>query len=123
MDDEAKSLLGKLVELIERQNDRFDRLEERMDTGFATVTQRMDGLEGRMDGLEGRMGRLETRVETGFAEGDRRFDRLEAKVDANAEKMAEVVQSDRRRIDEVRGGLDVLGKRFDALVVPKAAAE
>ena len=55
--------LQNIKDLFEDQNHHIDRLEQKMDSGFWGLDNRMDGIEHRMDGMEHRMGGLEHRMD------------------------------------------------------------
>jgi chromosome segregation ATPase len=73
-------------------NERFERLESRMDG----LENRMDRLEDRMDGLENRMDRLENRMD-GL---ENRMDKLETKMDIIDENQRDTQDNIRTLVQE-----------------------
>ncbi len=53
--------LQNIKDLFEDQNHHIDRLEQKIDSGFWGLDNRMDGIEHRMDGMEHRMDGMEQR--------------------------------------------------------------
>ncbi len=55
--------LQNIKDLFEDQNHHIDRLEQKIDSGFWGLDNRMDGIEHRMDGIEHRMDGIEQRMD------------------------------------------------------------
>lgn len=59
--------LQNIKDLFEDQNHHIDRLEQKMDSGFWGLDNRMDGIEQRMDGMEQRQNNMENYMHDKFA--------------------------------------------------------
>lgn len=130
-DDELKRLIGSLIDHVQEQSrrmatkDDITALADRLDTRIDRLDTRIDGMDLRIGSIEARMAtkddlaaleaRMATKDDLNSAVG-----RLENRMDHLAQRGADLIQRDRRDIDELRGALDMLGKRFDAIIRPAA---
>lgn len=73
MDDEIKSALYLIIDMIEGLGKKVDRLDERV----GRLEERMDRLEQRMDSLEERMDRVEKDIKDIKEEQKKTNDRLD----------------------------------------------
>jgi len=84
----AGAVVGLILRLDSRSNDRMDAMEERL-------SARMDRTDARMDRMEAQMGRLEARMDRMEARMDRmdaRMDRMDARMDTLESRQYELVQ-------------------------------
>ncbi len=77
----AGAVVGLILRLDSRSNDRMDAMEERL-------SARMDRTDARMDRMEAHMGRLEARMKRMEA----RMDRMDARMDTLESRQYELVQ-------------------------------
>ena len=63
-----------------------ERLEAKMDAGFASVDARFDLVDARFGIVDERFARVEERFEARFERVDERFDTMEARFDAKLER-------------------------------------
>ena len=77
----AGAVVGLMLRLDSRSNDRMDAMEERL-------SARMDRTDARMDRMEAQMGRLEARMKRMEA----RMDRMDARMDTLESRQYELVQ-------------------------------
>jgi len=77
----AGAVVGLMLRLDSRSNDRMDAMEERL-------SARMDRTDARMDRMEAHMGRLEARMDR----MDARMDRMDARMDTLESRQYELVQ-------------------------------
>lgn len=97
-DAELKRLIGSLIELVQDQSNRMATKDD-----IANMATKDD------------LAALATKDDLAAVEA-----RLEAKIDHLSQRTADLIQKDRGDIAELRGALDMLGKRFDAIVRPAA---
>lgn len=122
-DDDLKAMLGKLIHIFEQTiptlatKEDLRQVETRLD---AKIDDVRDELTARIDATRRDLDAI--RIDLGATRID-----LGAKIDAQTEAMGSQAQltgdrimQDRREISELRGAVDTLGKRFDALVRPAA---
>ncbi len=126
-DAELKRLIGSLIELVQDQSKRMATKDDIANMAtkddianmatkddIAALTVRIDSIESRMATKDDLIP-LATKDDLAAVEA-----RLEAKIDHLGQRTADLIQKDRGDIAELRGALDMLGKRFDAIVRPAA---
>ncbi len=117
-DTELKRLIGSLIELVQDQSNRMATKDD-----IAALTMRVDSIESRMAtkddianmATKDDIANMATKDDLAAMEA-----RLEAKIDHLSRRTADLIQKDRGDIAELRGALDMLGKRFDAIIRPAA---
>ncbi|WP_029007685.1 hypothetical protein [Azospirillum halopraeferens] len=112
-DEELKRLLGVLV-------DRIDVIASTMATRDDIAAIRAE-MATKAD-IAAVRAEMATKAELADHRQETRegHARLEAMIEQVGQRTAGLIQQDRRDIEQLRGGLDMLGKRFDALVKPAA---
>lgn len=95
---ELKRLIGSLIELVQDQSNRMATKDD-----IANMATKDD------------IANMATKDDLAAMEA-----RLEAKIDHLSRRTADLIQKDRGDIAELRGALDMLGKRFDAIIRPAA---
>lgn len=130
-DDDPKAMLGKLIAIFEQTiptlatKDDLRQVEARLDATIGATREQLDA-------------KIDAKIDAAHSEFSAKLDaaraELAAKIDINAQKIdaqtdamraqaqltGERIMQDRREISELRGAIDTLGKRFDALVRPAA---
>lgn len=106
-DAELKRLIGSLIELVQ---DQSNRMATKADIANMATKADIANMATKDD-----LAALATKDDLAAVEA-----RLEARIDHLNQRTADLIQKDRGDIAELRGALDMLGKRFDAIVRPAA---
>lgn len=130
-DEQVMTALGQVLDYLGKLTEKVDRIETTMATKeeLGAAERRMEARldENRHETTACKMAIAEltgivSSLNKATAENTAAVEQFSRRLDVQAKQTAEYVFSDRREISEVRGGLDMLGKRFDALVTVKPAA-
>lgn len=130
-DDDLKAMLGKLITIFEQTiptlatKEDLRQVESRLD---AKIDATRDQLDAKIDATRDQLdAKIDNKIEALRQELGTKIDantqRIEAQTEAmraQAQVTGERIMQDRREISELRGAIDTLGKRFDALVRPAA---
>lgn len=121
-DDDLKAMLGMVITVFEQTipmlatKDDLRQVETRLD---AKIDSKIDGLRQEFEA------KFDSKIDGLLQELGAKMDVNSQKIDAQTEAMraqatGERIMKDRREISELRGAVDTLDKRFDALVRPAA---
>jgi tetrahydromethanopterin S-methyltransferase subunit G len=83
-----------LIEQRQYTEFAYERLDAKIDAGFAWIHSRLDGIDGRLDGVDGRFAQIDGRLD-GI---DGRLDRIERKLDGFIEVQRQTNQLMDRRL-------------------------